>query len=194
MPIRSATAVAALAILPACGGTGADLSAEAEAWVAPDNAWTSSAPPSGLVGEGFEIGQVIPDVRLLDQHGDVVSLWQFHGEVVVVTISAVWCLPCRELAVAAEGVISDYEGEGVVLATVLEEDAGGLRPEVADAAGWAEAYGEDSPVLVDPEGLVAPALSGAYPVMLGIGRDLVVGGRLGAGTAADLRALVEAAL
>ena len=197
MPSRPATAAAMLILLAACAGPGPLPTPGATTpppgpWIAPDNAWSSSAPPPGLVGEGFAVGQVVPDVRLRDQHGDVVSLWQFHGDVVLLTISAVWCLPCRDLARDAEAVVADYDD--VVLVTVLEEDAGGLRPEVSDAAGWAEAYGEGSPVLVDPERLLAPAVSGEFPVVLGLGRDLVVSRALGGGTAADLRVLIEAEL
>jgi peroxiredoxin len=163
-------------------------------WQAPDNRWPSATPPADLVGVGFDVGEVVPDVRLRDQHGDEVSLWQFHGRVVLVTISAVWCLPCHELAEEAEAVLDRYPGEEVVLLTVLEEDAGGLSPEVADAATWADTYGADSPVLVDPEHRFGPALSGQFPSILAIDRDLVVAATLGGVTADDLEDLIESEL
>ena len=109
------------------------------------------------------------------------------------SISAVWCGPCRVLAADAEEVVASY-GDDVVLVPILEEDDGGLPPRVEDAAGWAEEYGEASPVLADTDGSLADALAGEFPVILGVGRDLVVGRRLGGGTADDLRDLIDSEL
>ena len=37
-----------------------------EPWVAPENTWPLGTPPSDLVGEGFDPGEVIPDFRMPD--------------------------------------------------------------------------------------------------------------------------------
>ncbi|MDP6932506.1 MAG: hypothetical protein QGG40_06290, partial [Myxococcota bacterium] len=51
-------------------------------WEAPENTWPVAEPPADLEAEGLGEGQVVPDFLLQDQHGDMVSLWQFHGMVV----------------------------------------------------------------------------------------------------------------
>ena len=62
-------------------------------WVAPENDWTLNEPPRGTVAEGFEEGQIPDDFRLVDQHGQEVSLWQFHDRWVVLDFSTLWCAP-----------------------------------------------------------------------------------------------------
>lgn len=175
----------ALVVFAGCGPSPTE-----SPWAAPANTWPVSAPPEGLVGEGFELGQVIPDLRLVDQHGDTVSTWQFWGELVLVTVSAVWCDPCHDLAVAAEEVRADY---AIPVLTILEEDGGGLAPEVSDAVAWGEMFGNESPILVDPEHLFSPALDGSYPAVLLLD-DLVVVARAGELSSANLHDLIESEL
>src|SRR5262245_35332176 len=81
-------------------------------WQAPQNQWPSTVPPSNLEDDarklGFEEGQRLPDLRLGDQNGDEVALWQLYDRVVLVSISAIWCLPCRDVAEEAEVLGSEY--------------------------------------------------------------------------------------
>lgn len=163
-------------------------------WDRPSNGWALTAPPPGLVGEGFEIGQVVPDVRLVDQNGDEVSLWQFWGDVVLVTVSAVWCNPCRDLAVEAEALHAELGPHGFSLLTVLEENGGGLDPDVDDAVAWAEAFTVSSPVLVDPRGELSPVLRGSYPAVLLLDRELVVAARASELSSETLHDLIESEL
>ena len=148
-------------------------------------------PPEGLVGEGFEVGQRIPDVRLQDQHGDLVSTWQFWGDPLLITISAVWCHPCWDLAVDAEHAC---DGSGVQLLTALEEDGGGLKPEISDAVEWGEAFGSTSPIVVDPDHELSPALQGSYPSVLLVDSDLVIVARATELSTDSLIALFESEL
>jgi len=118
-------------------------------WVAPDNDWPSTPPPEGTVGEGFAEGQIPPDFRLLDQTGDIVSLWQFYGLVVVVDLSTMWCAPCRALAADVEATWNDYRDQGFVYVTVLSQDVDGQVPDVPDLQDWASYYGITAPILAD---------------------------------------------
>lgn len=167
-----------LLTLSGCERIGIDPDPDTEqpdlAWERPDNDWAISHPPAGLIGEGFEVGQTVPDLRLVDQNGDIVSLWQFWGDVVLVTVSAVWCGPCHDLAVTAEEVLEDLAPRGVTLLTILEEDGGGLSPELEDAVAWSDSFGAASPVMVDPEHELSSALQGSYPAVLLLDRELVV--------------------
>ena len=60
---------------------------EVSDYTAPENSWPmGEAPPASLAAEGFGSGQVVPDMRLMDQYGDEVSLWQFYGLVVALVL------------------------------------------------------------------------------------------------------------
>lgn len=160
-----------LALAVACSDVGeVDPSGEGP-WLAPENRWPSAQPPGEILGEGFEVGEIVPDLRLPDQHGQTVSLWQFYGRVVLLSIGTVWCPPCREIAVSAEALAAE---SGAIHVTVLLEDESGLAPSPSDAAAWAEVFCPDSPVLADPERETAAAIDGGYPEILLVGMDLEV--------------------
>src|SRR5687768_2227270 len=76
-------------------------------WVAPENTWTVTPPPATLEAQGYGEGDVIPDFRLVDQHGDEVSLWQFYGNVILLDVSTIWCGPCQQLALETEHTWED---------------------------------------------------------------------------------------
>lgn len=165
-------------------------------WEAPENRWGVDEPPEGLLGTGWSTGQVAPDFRLIDQHGEEVALWQFYGRVVLVDISTMWCAPCRDLAAHTEETWQDYDDEGFVYLTVLQEDVEGEPVTPEDQVVWADAYGITSPVLGDPDkaGTGAAILQGQYPAVLVIDRDLVVVERVNPPDDASVRAAIEDAL
>lgn len=162
-------------------------------WEAPDNTWPTTTPPEGLVAQGFEAGDVIPDFRLVDQHGDEVSLWQFHGNVVVVDISTMWCSPCRELAEGAEETSHEFLDKGFVYLTILPENVERHTPSQDDLNAWGDHYGITQPIVSDPDrAYSAPAVPGdSFPQVLVVDRDLTVYRRLSVPTDAALRAVVS---
>ena len=46
--------------------------------------------PGGLVSTGREIGDIIANVSLPDQCGEIVDLWDFYGEYHVLYLTAAW--------------------------------------------------------------------------------------------------------
>lgn len=164
-------------------------------WVAPENSWPVATPPPGLVGEGYDPGQTLPDLRLQDQFGDEVSLWQFHGSVVLFDISTIWCAPCQALAMDTEATWQDYQDQGFVYVTVLQEDLEGNPPNTDDLNLWVDNFGITAPVLGDGDKLAADAIrNGAWPAVLLIDRDMVVAERIDAPTADSIREAVLGAL
>ena len=144
-------------------------------WEVPDNSWGVGAPPDGLLGEGYFVGEVIPDLRGLDRFGDEVSLWQFYGDLVVLDVSSMWCAPCRDLARGVEETAELYHDQGVTYLTLMGEDMEGepATPEVC--AEWADAFGISQPVITDPlEARKDIVSDNAYPRVMIIGRDLRV--------------------
>lgn len=166
------------------------------AWTAPDNAWPSATPPADLSGQGFYVGQVAPDFRLLDQNGDDVSLWQFYGRPVVLDISTMWCRPCQQLATGAADTAQAYAADGLVYLTVLPENVQGDPPTTDDLDAWVQAFGLDSPVVADP-GRVwsAPAVPhGQYPFVAVLDAGMQVGARVDPPTDDNLRAAIDGVL
>lgn len=168
----------------------------ASSWVAPENAWAIGSPPAELEGEGFGEGEVAPDMRLLDQNGQEVSLWQFYGSVIVVDVSTIWCAPCRQLADEICAAQTDYEDQGFVYLTVLPQNEVGEPPTLDDLVGWATDHDICAPVLGDDGtygNVIVP--DGAFPHLLLIGRDMVViDDHIDPAEDSHIRELIEAAL
>lgn len=167
-----------------CGDSGRDPAANFADWVAPANRWPSQPPPNCTVGEGFEVGDVVPDLRLRDQFGDEVSLWQFTGNVVLLDVGTLWCRPCQVQAQSTEEIWQEFQPLGFVYLTVLQEDGSGDAVDRTDLEVWANDVPQPpaadpitAPVLADFHGAAGTAAvirNGQYPAVLLIGRDLVV--------------------
>lgn len=203
MPRRLSLA-APLALLAACApprlysadgdlpevGSGSD-------WEAPENGWDKgSPPPAELEGEGFGVGQVLPDLRLLDQHGEETATWQWYGMVVAIDVSTMWCGPCRGLAAEVDATWADYRDEGFMYVTLLPQDQAGEVPDNADLNAWADQFGITAPVLSDDEGWsyqIVP--DNTYPRIMIVGRDMrVLVDQVTPAEDTAIRAAIEAAL
>lgn len=162
-------------------------------WEAPENTWPMATPPEGLSGEGFSNGQVLPDLRMFDQFGDDVSVWQFYGDIVLLDVSTMWCAPCQELATDAEETYEDYKDLGFQYVTVLQQDVENNPPTVEDLNEWVEFYELTAPVLSDPEGEVTSGAiqNNQFPAVLLIDRDMKVRKRVNPVTDAAVRAAIE---
>lgn len=168
----------------------------ASSWVAPDNSWAQSTPPSDLEGEGFAVGQVAPDMRLTDQNGQEVSLWQFYGSVIIVDVSTMWCAPCQQLADEICAVQNDYEDQGFIYLTVLPQNEIGETPSNDDLNEWTSDHGICAPVLGDDVGYGLTLVpDGAFPNLSIIGRDMVVvEDKISPAEDARIRELIESLL
>jgi thiol-disulfide isomerase/thioredoxin len=169
------------ACVPHLESGGASETITGDSWERPANTWGTEedeGPPPGLSSEGFEDGNVAPDLRLVDQHGDEVSLWQFYGDVIVLDVSTIWCAPCRALAEHTQETVNTFGDEGLSYVTVLQQDLEGDPPDDADLDLWASTYGISAPILADgaafPQTSDAYGRVGSYPAVLLIGRDMRV--------------------
>ncbi len=169
-------------------------------WDAPENTWHTGAPVEGLVGEGLGLGQVAPDFRMGDQHGDTVSLWQFYGRVTVLDIGAIWCAPCQDLARGTQETVEHFEGENFTYVTVLAEDLEGGRPDPEDIELWVNNFTiETAPVLGDDEaksytGPFIDEANGQLPIVRVLDEQMVVRKIVSPPTDANLRTAVEEVL
>lgn len=142
-------------------------------WEAPENTWAIGQPPADLQAEGWAEGQVVPDLRAVDQFGDEVSLWQFHGQVVLLDVSALWCINCGPIASGIEGIYDALGARGFQPLTLITEDLRGDVPETGELnEGWTQPYGITTPVTADVHGAAADITpDGLYPRFRLIDRD-----------------------
>ena len=152
----------------------ADSGGPSSCWMEVENSWTS-ATPRDLVAQGFGIGQTPPDMCMLDQNGDMVSMWQFYGQVVVLDISAEWCAPCQELAEGVDHTWKEFKEQDVMYLTLLTEDLNSQAPNQEVLSEWAEKYEITAPVLSDSEGYKMQLVpNGAYPRVMLIDRKMTI--------------------
>ena len=142
-------------------------------WVQPENDWELNVPPNDTVEEGFRVGETPLDLRMKDQYGNDVSLWQFYGNIILLDISAEWCAPCRILAEETEHTYQDYREQGFMYLTLLAEDELSQLPNQDVLTDWAEEFSITAPVLadtVDHRPQLVP--TGAYPRLILINQNL----------------------
>jgi thiol-disulfide isomerase/thioredoxin len=97
--------------------------------------WTECAP---------EIGSHPCDFTLNDQHGKPFNLYEHYGKPILIDFSAEWCYWCQ----VASGDIHKFKDEfNFIYVTILLEDRNGRPGGQGLARRWAEAYGDDEPIL-----------------------------------------------
>jgi len=164
-------------------------------WDAPSNSWPMNEP-SCLTGEGFDEGSVVPDMRLLDQNGEEVSMWQFYGMLVVLDFSTMWCAPCAELADGVDETTAEFADEGFAYITVLSQDTNSNVPDTADLNEWGEQHSVSQPILSDDGTYAEDAVpTSVFPRLVLIDRDMrVLIEKITPSEDAAVRAAVESAL
>ncbi len=168
-------------------------------WKAPSNSWplSETPPPADVECGGFEVGDTVCDLRLEDQHGDEVSTWQFWGDVLVIDVSTIWCIPCQKLAATTQETFEHFEDQGLMYVTVLQEDGGSNPPDNADLNEWGDAFGIEAPILADGHENPASRATGEtvtggnFPAVLVLDRDMVVRKRVFPPEAELLDAAIE---
>jgi thiol-disulfide isomerase/thioredoxin len=83
------------------------------------------------------------DFTLTDLHGQSWSLKGLRGKVVLVNFWATWCPPCRKEMPDLESVYQRFQGQGLIILAVSDEDADKVKPFIA---GQKYTY----PIVLDP--------------------------------------------
>jgi len=142
----------AIACTPSLYSSGEPYSACAVDFDPANNVWGGEMPEGDLGGEGYNEGDIVPEFCLQDQNGDTVSLWQFHGDWILLDLSTMWCPPCRLLAEHVQDTVEDYDAYGFTYITVLQQNMDGQLPDTEELNQWADSYGiVDGPVLAESE-------------------------------------------
>lgn len=101
--------------------------------------------PAFLSGPAPEVGAMAPDFTLQNLDGEMVTLSELRGEVVLINFWATWCGPCRQEMPAIE---ARYNRGGF---QVLAVDFGETAEQVQ---GFLDEIGVLLPVLLDSDGAV----------------------------------------
>jgi thiol-disulfide isomerase/thioredoxin len=84
--------------------------------------------------------------QLLDQSGNLVELYDFEGDVIMLDFSTMWCIVCKRVAEHVQELNDTYEGFSII--TVLTQNSSGNQPTLDEIQTWADEYGiTTSPVL-----------------------------------------------
>ena len=109
-----------------------------------------------------EVGQPVPDFTLETPGGELVSLSDFRGQVVVLNFWATWCTPCRKEMPEFQALWEEHEAQGdlMLLAVNLQESADSV-------AAFVDEFGLTFPVALDSDGEVLdeyglPGLPGTF--------------------------------
>lgn len=145
-----------------------DCVGEGNSWPAGDLVWS---PPSSV--DAFVTDSVAPNFCFGDQFGDPVALWQFNTHYTVLDVSALWCIPCQNLAADVQATADAHPG--LVYLTVHREDLGNDPPDTEELLQWAEYFGIDQPVVSDTTGWSDPLTGGtSFPAVVLLDEQLRV--------------------
>jgi len=89
---------------------------------------------------GSELGSIATNFSAKDQNNNNVSLYDYHGKVILMDFTADWCTSCREKAETAEQFYQSYKNRGFMYILIVIEGSASL---------WASTYGLTFPVLDD---------------------------------------------
>jgi thiol-disulfide isomerase/thioredoxin len=116
----------------------------------------------------IQIGQSAPKFKLPDLSGQMVSLDQFKGKVVLLDFWATWCGPCRMTMPMLEKLQKEFPSSLVLLAINLQEPRDVVR-------NYVKEQGINSRVLLDEPGDVGTLYgTGSIPMQVFIDKNGIV--------------------
>jgi len=127
----------------------------------------TASPTQALVATGSRIGERAPDFSLRSLGGEIVSLAQFRGRVVILDFWASWCGPCRTTMPTLHALWQDVASRGVVLVGIS------LDRSEASAAAYLAANNYEDMVALWESLAAAQSVASLYGVRA-IPRTLVI--------------------
>ena len=135
-------------------------------------------------------GTPAPEFAVADLDGDIVRLSDHRGHVVMVSIWATWCGPCRYEMPSMERLYNEFADEGLeILAVSIDAEAGTFdlfgRPG-GDIQAFADSLGLTFPLLHDPSGGIQQVYqTTGVPETFLVGRDGIIYKKVAGGTEWD---------
>ncbi len=115
--------------------------------------WPTNDPGTLTLDYDLAVGKTFPNVRLIDQCGERMALWDLYGSWLIMDTSQSDCGPCRSMAEGAEAFVAEMAAEGIDV-KVVSFLGNGLSnpygtPDEATHTDWVESYSLTDPVLYD---------------------------------------------
>ncbi len=104
----------------------------------------------GALEVGVTEGAYAQDFATFDQSGQTVLLSDFCGKVVALQMGAMWCPTCQNEAKHLQETQAKYAARGLLLLTLLAENAAFEPIELHDLGLWANYFELSTPILADP--------------------------------------------
>ena len=142
-----------------------------------------SCEPAKLVTAGVDTAPVVEDrswvtwddcgqqvdehpcnFALLDQNGDEVELYDYHGKVIVIDFSTMWCGVCVNIAAEGDNLVAKYGEDNVIWLTVLIDNEYGEPPTQEDLQRWVNMANIKIPVLAGDRSMIDYSAKTGYPI------------------------------
>lgn len=115
--------------------------------------WECNDPGTHAQDYALDIGSTMPNVRLDDQCGDAVDLWDFTGSYLIIDNAEPDCGPCRSMASESEAFLARMREAGIPVRaiTILGNGLGEpwVTPDAEVVDEWVSSSGGADPVLAD---------------------------------------------
>ena len=115
-----------------------------------------------------ECGQQVDEnpcnFTLLDQNGDEVELYDYHGKVIVIDFSTMWCGVCVNIAAEGDNLVAKYGEDNVIWLTVLIDNEYGEPPTQEDIQRWVDMANIKIPVLAGDRSMIDYSAKTGYPI------------------------------
>lgn len=122
--------------------------------------WPQNNPGDLPLDYATNVGETFPNVRLPDQCGDEVDIWDFTGSYLLIEVAQLDCGVCQLMAEDEAEWVSSMRAEGIdvhvitLMGKTLSDAK--LTPSPERVQDWIDTYGLTDPVLADKG--VGPAL------------------------------------
>jgi len=108
---------------------------------------------SGLSAIPAEVNFPAPDLALTDLQGNISSLADHLGEVVLINNWATWCPPCKAEMPTLQAYFRDHAAQGFLIIGIEASDP------ASQVTAFVEQYGITFPVWLDPLGKAVEAFN-----------------------------------
>jgi thiol-disulfide isomerase/thioredoxin len=128
---------------------------------------------SGTIG--ISIGNTAQDFTEENHLGNMVSLSEFRGKVILLNFGAMWCGPCRQEAPELNRIYNTYKARGLEILQFTYQDEDSNPADLSDLGRWMGMYDIIYMVLRDEDRSTVDAWNfNAIPYNVIIDRDFVV--------------------
>jgi thiol-disulfide isomerase/thioredoxin len=119
-------------------------------------------------------GQTAADIQGIGADGATLRLSQFKGKVILLDVSAMWCIYCKMDAPAVQYLFQTYGPKGLAVVTCLAEDTNGAVVTQSGLRQWVSQYHLTQNVMNDTSGTSGGVAERAYVGVTGGFPTLVV--------------------